>query len=418
MSRYYRNLWEDRDNYRMRNELVALFQTWGWDHKIIVGQSWFALRTKTLQYNTNTSLASYADSPSADRFPALDLVTGERVNLLTGEVMAAPPEIVYRANPAVDRTQRAGTRSYYANDLVTLVPGRLIVQAGVRYIENIWKVDNRAEPEDSYARVPEDDITHSLGVVWHLTPNKAWTLYANRTEAFQPNIQMDHAADDSEPVPLKSQTGIQYEAGVKYVWRDKFTSLLSWYDIMQNNVAASYAAYTPLPEGGMSSVRTRWRTIDGIHSRGFEAGFNWRASPALSVFGGYAYTHTVNEDKETGGGRHYRVPLHAVSLFGRYAVKRGPLAGLSFNCGFVWRDITLPQDRGGDPAQRPMWTVPPYLSIDLGATYAVKLSKKVRATLSARAANITDHLNYLNTNNLYTSITAPRTFTLGAGLSF
>lgn len=413
ISRYYRDGQNEGDTLRLRNELVVLFNTWGWDHKMIIGQGWTRLTDDRVHYTSNTSTATYANSPSTTLFPAIDIVTGERIDPTTGALVGVP-EIELRPDATRNTSRWTSMRSYYVNDLVTIIPNRFIVQAGIRYIESLSKMDDATTPANTYSKLSEDAITNSVGVVWHLVKNKAWTLYANRSQSFQPNFQLDYGEDGTAPTLLKAQVALQYEAGLKYVYRDKFNALFCWYDIMQNNTAVGRVQLTSNDDGTVTR-RTRYDTIDGVHSQGMELSFNWRASRELTVFGGYAYTHCVNEDT---GSRHYRVPLHAASFFARYAVRGGPLTGLSFNLGFTWRDTTIPEEVGGDIAQQPMWTVPPLQSIDVGVGYGFKPTKKIQLSFSARVTNLSNRINYLNTTNTYVSVTAPRTLTFAAALAF
>ncbi len=402
--RYFRQNDSDCLNYRLRGELIAQFPTFGLGHKMVSGLGWDKGRWDYLQLRSLNSDQAANPEMGLYPFPSISMLTGERRWTI--------PEVNFQAQPFTDYTQDMGSLSAYASDLITLVPDRLILQAGLRYITFKQTRDYATSPEDNYT-ITEDKFTHSVGLVWHLTKNRAWTLYANHCFTYKPNSQVDD--DGEERDPLDSMTADQNEIGLKYVYKDKFSALLSYYDINQKNTPESYIEYVVNPDGSNIS-RTRWGLIKGLRSRGAEMNFQWNASEELSLFGGYGYNHCVNEDT---GARHYYAPMHSFSAFGRYGIRRGALKGLSFNLGFIWRSSTVLQYQASTAlADRPMWSVPSYQSINAGVSYGFRTSRKVRWSVAFKLSNATDHLNFYNTYNTRASLQAPRTWTLSLVSSF
>jgi outer membrane receptor for ferric coprogen and ferric-rhodotorulic acid len=246
-----------------------------------------------------------------------------------------------------------------------------------------------------------------------LTRNRAWTLYANHCFTYKPNSQSDD--DGEERRPLESMTADQNEAGLKYVYKDKFSALLSGYDIHQKNTPESYIEFVLNPDGSNVSL-TRWGLIKGLRSRGAEMNFQWNASAGLSLFGGYGYNHCINEDT---GARHYYAPMHSFSIFGRYAIRNGAIKGLSFNLGFIWRSPTVLQYQANTALDdRPMWSIPAYQSINAGVSYGFRTGRKARWSVAFKLANATNHLNIYNAYNTRATLQPPRTWTLSLAAKF
>ncbi|MDR0902304.1 MAG: TonB-dependent receptor, partial [Opitutaceae bacterium] len=394
--RYYRNYNVDASAYRGRLELVAKFSALGAGHQMIFGGSLYSENLDTLLLRTTTS-------SSATGFPYADIITHVPGPTLPGLVSL---------NQNRDAREELVSRSVYVNDLISIVPDRLIMQAGVRHITvNEKRIDHIPTHTDADSNYDEDQdkVTYSLGAVWHLTKNKAWTLYANHCSTFQPNFgEMDYADDEAKAALLPPMTARQSEGGIKYVWQDKLSMLVCYYDILQKNTPEAYVdPYTS---------ESRKRVIAGLHSRGVEVNFNYRPSSEWSLFGGYAYTDCVNEST---GARHYRTPRHAVSLFSNYKLG-GPLSGLSLNVGVIWRgdsDTLFSEAADGSVREEPIWATPDFLQIDIGASYALKIGK-MRWTAAVKLRNAADRLNYITTTNVSARLTLPRTWTFSLATRF
>lgn len=394
--RYYRIYDMDSSAYRGRLELVSQFQTFGAKHQMIFGGSLYTEKQDNMILRTTTS-------SSATGFPYADIITH-----VPGLTSSGSMSLNLNRDVRMDFS----SRSAYANDLISIVPERLIMQAGVRYITtNQKRIDHISTHTDAESNYDEeqDKVTYSLGAVWHLTKNKAWTLYANHCSTFQPNFgDMDYADDETKATLLPPMTARQLEGGIKYVWRDKLSMLVCYYDILQKNTPESYV--DPF------TSENRKRVIAGLHSQGVEVNFNFRPTRHWSLFGGYAYTDCINEST---GARHYRTPRHAVSLFNNYKLG-GPLSGLSFNIGVIWRgdsETLFSEAAAGSVREEPAWSAPDFLQLDVGASYALKIGK-MRWTAAIKVRNATDRLNYITASNVAARLTAPRIWTFSLAARF
>ncbi|OAM91247.1 TonB-dependent receptor plug domain-containing protein [Termitidicoccus mucosus] len=381
LSPIYRFYDYDYKNVRTRNELVAKINTWGLKHQIIGGWSWDRQERR-----------SYRRESTAGEYPKIDL--------FNHEPRPVPEEYKNRsklknANP--NSLQTMYLPAYYINDLISMFEERFFIQTGFKYIDNRRNTINMRYNPVRTDFVEEESTTHSLGLVYHFTRDKAWTLYLNNNTTYSPNFTL--ARDGSM---LKSREGDQYEGGIKYVYKDKFSAMFSAYSIQIKNE----------PELVDGDDTDYYITTDGIRSRGVEFIAHWNVTPVWQIYGGYAYTHCI--DKRTGD-RRYNVPLHGVSLFTRYQLKQGPLKGLSFRFGYQWRDSSMSGVNASSP--EPEWRIPTFINITAGASYEIRMKKK-RFQISLQVKNLTDQYNISNARNIYVRVADPRTWILGLGSRF
>ncbi len=213
LSPIYRFYDYDYKNVRTRNELVAKVSTWGLNHQIIAGMSWDRQERR-----------SYRLESPANTYPKIDLFNHEP---------RSTPEN-FKNHSALTRVatnslQTMYLPAYYINDLISIFEERFFIQAGFKYIDNRRdNVDYR--PGRTPQHLEEESTTHSLGLVYHLTRGKAWTLYLNNNTTYSPNFR-----PNPDGSMLKSREGDQYEGGIKYVYNEKFSAMFSVYSILIKN---------------------------------------------------------------------------------------------------------------------------------------------------------------------------------------
>ncbi|MDR2675720.1 MAG: TonB-dependent receptor plug domain-containing protein [Opitutaceae bacterium] len=471
ISRYYRQWYQKYDNYRVRAEFALNDVKTGFlNHKVIVGWGWEDLTTDSLRlqtlynrpvYNGETNTWAFHTGSDYDyrdttalRIAAANILTHvpgrvpytsgglqpyvvEGVNAAGYEIIAPQDPAVGSNLPRVNINELITTqnRSWYFSDLMSLLKDRMFLQFGLRYVD-IKRIENRrglvynrfstAEndrriTDKRYDVYYEHPLTHSLGWVWHLTENRAWTLYFNNNASFQPNYRTEYP----EGPRLKSMTGTQYEGGVKYVYRNRFHATLSYFDILQENVPQN-GLISYIDEDGVPQDRWGTTTIAGLHSKGFELTFNANPTRSWQLLGGYAYTHCINMEpaidintRKPLTKRHYRTPLHAVSILNTYKFNSGPVKGLEFTFGVQWRDTMLSQyiPYTTEIREEPAYKVPSFLNINLGAAYRFRIGK-VRMTARINVSNATDEFNALASYNVRVQWAAPRATTIALDTSF
>lgn len=425
VSRFYRHRTQEAKNYRMRNEFVFKFPTFGIKHQMIAGQSWDDLYLRSTTWRTQYNI------PGAPGYPNVTdgLAPANILTHVPGYITVIPnnvpipnpqsnPGLIHLARLHEDTVRDSGSLSFYLSDLMSVWNERVFIQAGIRYLDTRRDTTNYhiGSTTDARYNIPihEYPLTHSFGLVYHVTKNRSVTLYFNNNSTFLPNYMREYPGGPDLP-PIE---GTQYEGGVKLVYKDKINALFCYFDILQKNVPERYAGTyldatgAPIPEGYM------WRTIKGLHSKGAEFSFNANLTASWSVFGGYAYTDCTNQDT---GKRHYRVPLHSLALFSSYGFKTGPVKGLSFNAGLRWYDTSMAQYLEASPADyvryEPEWKVPRFLSIDVGASYSFRIGK-LRMSAKVKVSNLADEINYVTTYNTRASVAAPRTITVALATRF
>jgi outer membrane receptor protein involved in Fe transport len=463
VSRYFRDWIQSYDAYRARVEFVLTdVDTWFVRHKLILGAGWEDLATDDIRLQSLHNRTTLGRIP-ADGAPYMPFETlfNDNLRLAPANILDHTPEHVpwvggplqplvfdhYNADgipviaqhvpgdygstlPRVNVNQRMTTRmiSYYFSDRMSLLDGRAFVQFGLRYLNAKRTEDRRglvynrfsaAENDrrltDKYYRVyNEDPLTHSFGLVYHLTKNKQWTAYFNNNASFYPNYSTEYP----EGPKLKSMTGTQYEAGVKFfdVKNNRFHATLSYFNITQRNVPqAGQVTYTD--ESGV--VRDRWGTITikGLNAQGAELGLNAMPLPGWQVVGGYAFIRSINLDPQMNpntGERfdrhHYRTPRHSVSMRNTYKFTNGPVRGLTLGLGLQWRDTMLAQyiPYTNEIRAEPPYRVPSYLNIDADVAYGFKLGKKLFCVARLKVSNATGEYNALASYNIRVNWARPR----------
>ncbi len=395
MPRSWRDVPRGTEMYSTRNELIAALKIGPTQHRLLAGHAW------TQQYNdpkTSRSVKNYGGlSAALANDDGVHSNTGRTFNsypdLTLAQFMANPklagfnPNLLLPINvfepansPAVPPPaqrpplfldtwahQKTDNRELYFNDLVSFFAERLFWQIGMRHTEVSRAAINRMQGTFPFKTVnlsapkvftSSKATTYSTGVVWHLTADKNWSLYANANNSFEPEfrIQADGSALDPEE-------GNQKEAGVKFsLWSGRIQGTLSAYDIQQDNVTQA----DPENPGYFKQEK-------GLLSTGFEANFNLRLTDAWRVFGSYAYTDA--REKNTGLTQD-RQPKNRFTLFNRYDFKTGVLRG-----GYVSLGSIFVGHRDSDRANarnEPQWTAPEYWRFDVIVGYKVPVSKGSR----------------------------------------
>ncbi len=464
VSRVYRDWQQDYDAYRARAEFVFTdVNTWFVNHKFILGMGWEDIATDDIRlqslYNrTNLANTSTPYNPFATMLtdnlrlaPAniLSHAPGHvpwtsgalQPLVLSGEVSSdGTPVIVQQVPgdygstlPRVFVNQRLTTRvlSYYFSDLMSLLDNRMFVQFGLRYVDARRGEDRRGTVynrfssslndrrllDKYYVEYHEYPLTHSFGLVYHLTKDRAWTAYFNNNASFYPNYRTEYP----EGPKLKSQTGTQYEAGLKFfdVKNNRFHATLSYFDITQRNVPQNGLVYW-MNEDGVPDARWGTLTIEGLHSTGFELSFNASPLPGWQVLGGYAFTRCINLDPQVNPNtnekldrHHYWTPRHSVSMLNTYKFNNGPLRGLSFSLGLQWRDTMIAQyvPYTNEIRREEPFRVPSYLNINAHAAYGFKIGKKLWMVARLKVSNATDEYNALASYNIRVQWARPRNTT-------
>jgi len=202
-----------------------------------------------------------------------------------------------------------------------------------------------------------------LGILYDA--NDWLTLFASRNESFVPKRFINSQGSQVDDPEMS----VQYEIGAKFDLMDTGLSAnLTYFLIEKNDVLMAD------PVNPQLSVPIGQVTSDGI-----EASIEGQPAPGLTLLFGYGYNVTEISKADVNQGNRFRnSPKHTASLFTRYDVQTGPLAGFG-----VSGSINYVGERWSTDDN--LIEFPSYTRIDLG----VYIPVTDRAEFSIYAQNLT-----------------------------
>lgn len=356
--------WED-DDKRILSRAVLSSQT--------TGDNWTAHTDLGLSFETGPighELVVGGDYTWFDRHneSAVGLAAGLDVYAPVYDLARHPATFAIPSLGSATK-ERSRTGGLFAQDRVTLTDQIKLI-AGVRWSHyRQTTVSARGGGSADTNSQTQTAWTSQFGLLY--TPVEALALFANRTSSFLP-VQGVTAAG----LPLKPETGAQYEVGAKAQLLGGRLSLNgALFHLKRGNVAVSDrdSPSALIPIGAQLA-------------RGFELSVNARPIDGLSLYAGYAYTDaTTTEDTNAAlvGKRIRNIPAHSLALRGDYAVESGSLKGLGFG-----GSATRTSARAGDIDDS--FELPGYWRVDAQASYALTENIRVAASIE----NLTNERYY------------------------
>jgi iron complex outermembrane receptor protein len=219
---------------------------------------------------------------------------------------------------------------------------RLSVLLGARY--SSFDVSYRSACCDETALEPlpsgfagiagysDDDLTFQFGTTYALTPGI--NAYLSYGETFLPRNQFvanpDAPDDPEQAIRTPPEAGVSYEVGLK---GEAFERQLSWsvatFDIRRENIAEDAPGENPL---GFVVLQGEQR------ARGVEVDFQGEVRPGWDVYGSLAVINNKFVKGDLTGFRSFVAPKFGASFFSSYEIQQGPLAGLGFGGGLIYKD--------------------------------------------------------------------------------
>lgn len=274
----------------------------------------------------------------------------------------------------------------YLQDQMEL-PWNIHLLAGFRYdqghtFENYYDYYGNETPT---SQIDHPSPTPRVGILWQPVPQAS--VYATYTENF------GDSPLGNTPVPgqiLPAESAQQYELGVKTEWFQKrLSATASIYELTKQNIP------TADPTNSNYTI-----AIGEARSRGFEFDLAGQMTKGWSVIGSYSYIDSVttqdNNSPRFQGLRFPGIPYNSGSLWTTYQVQRGPLKGLKFGAGVLYRDpeIAWESPTGGSyQADR----IPSYAIFNAMASYGWKMWK-TKFTAQLNVNNVFDR-NYFSSVN-------------------
>ncbi|MFN6470972.1 MAG: TonB-dependent siderophore receptor [Nostoc sp. SerVER01] len=316
LTRFYRTIFDDYNQYNLRGEIRGNFNIGATEHKLLAG----------VEYN---KYSSRFNGVNAGFFGSIDVANPTfDVPIPTG-----------LTNRTVDFSD--SNWGVYIQDFIKFGQFRLL--AGLRYggFENIN--GGVTQQEDNY-------ISPSIGLVYSLTDSAS--VYASFSQSTEPQSGLLSDGGFAEP-----KKATQYEIGAKVnLLNDRLSVTAALFQLEQTNIAESD------PSNPDFSI-----LVGDVRSRGFELDVTGKVTENFSLIAAYTYldseiTSSVVPGQE--GNRPINTPEHSVGLYGKYEFTGGSLRGLSLGTGLVYVG-----EREGDNENT--FEVPGYVRVDLGAAYKI-----------------------------------------------
>lgn len=314
--------WEKSETRVAQHEMVGEFSAQGIRHNLVAGIE---------HYETQQSYNFFFSS-----LASIDLLNP-----------------VYGAQPGpggfvlfADQNDSKATGAYL-QDLVSLGE-RWKMLVGARYDRVKNSTINLLNGQRS-RRSPDHAFSPQLGFVFQ--PDGATSVHVSYGESFL-SITSGRTASGAD---LEPETGQQIEAGVRRLWLDgQVSSSLAVYKITRQNVS------TPDPVTPTFRVQTGEQ-----RSRGVEVELAGTLLPGWDIISSASYidAEVTRDNTFAVGSRLPGAPRYSASLWSKYTLQTGVLAGLELGGGAYYVDeraVALPN---------PSWMLPSYVRFDAMAAY-------------------------------------------------
>ena len=227
-----------------------------------------------------------------------------------------------------DATTDSSQTGIYLQDQIEL--GKLNLLGGMRYDWANSDLDDKTA-SNSDASYDAQHFTWRVGAIYNF--DNGISPYASYSTSFEPVTQAPGAGQS----PFDPTTAQQFELGVKYAPEgEDYQIIASYYDLTQQNVLF-YENATSL-----------YYQTGEIRSKGFELEAHAEINQNLKLVASYSHINQeVTETVRTAelGKTPARLPIDQASLWAKYEVLDGPLAGLGIGggvrfLGSSWGDAT------------------------------------------------------------------------------
>ncbi|MBE9040678.1 TonB-dependent siderophore receptor [Oscillatoriales cyanobacterium LEGE 11467] len=305
-----------RESVALQTNIVGDFDTGSISHELLFGADFSNNSTsRVTEGNFNAPLPINIFDPVYEAFPRDE-----------SQFVSVLDEFV--------RTNRLGI---YLQDRVSFTD-ELTLLAGLRYDT----VEQTLTTGDTFrgpiARIPgdrqsqdNDALTPRVGLVYQPIPELSF--YTSYSRSFTPNTSTTEEGDFLEP-----EEGDGFEVGVKTELSDgRLFANLAYFNITRQNVAA--------PDPNATSVFNAFIGTGEQNSQGFEFDLGGELLPGWSLVASYSHIDAeVTEDTVIPIGNHLiGIPRNSASLWTKYTIPSGDLAGLGFGVG-----INYVGEREGD----------------------------------------------------------------------
>lgn len=260
-------------------------------------------------------------------------------NLATFPPQYLPDQPITQNDPApvsdrpdnIDARDR-NSRAVYMSNLTTMFGGKFKFLVGGRYDhqQQYLVLSGEKSPRDT-------DFTPQAGLIY--APRDDLNFYASYSRSFVPRRELGNRFNPENPrvpiqFPLDPLIGTGRELGVKMDLFDaRISGTIALFEIIFDNFVRN-ERISYFDERGIERFFNESRQDVKAKSEGIEFDFILSPRPNWQIVTGYAYIETTNgigadsTFKDTKG-----VPRHQFTLWSRYTIEDGALAGLSIGGG-------------------------------------------------------------------------------------
>jgi iron complex outermembrane receptor protein len=273
-------------NHDLLETLAGEFDTWGVEHKMVLGaeQDWFITNHDTFTTTSTTNLTTFAQGSA---FGPINTAGGGPFPLVPN----VPPGTALTQNVFDNPSFRQNRFGFFGQDVIDLTD-RLHVLGGARFdymtqeyarsdttiIPALGGVVNEIGPTRTY-----DTFNHfspRVGLTYDLIPD-TMSAYAMYSKSFTPSVGV---ANFSAPTPLLPEIGDIWEGGFKTQLSDKFALRTSGYWIKEHNI--NVEQFNPTPGAALPFFFTQ----AGLQrSQGVEGNLTGQLTERLTTISNVSY---------------------------------------------------------------------------------------------------------------------------------
>ncbi len=254
----------------------------------------------------------------------------------------------------------------------------------------------------------EGDVTPNAALLYNATKQLGFYVsYATSYQPADPTLQ-DFNGNTGGFDP---QSGVSYEAGVKYDLPSNRASLaLALFQTERDNVIVQDTSLGPVNGNGQPYYLQQ----GGQSAQGVEFSSEVRLLENWRLLGTFAY---IDASYENGPFAEpvAKTPEFSWSLFTRYDITSGPLKNLGASLGLVWQDERMGGNAARTAASPDPLMLPSFYRVDAGLFYRINKNMDVALNIE----NLLDETIFVDgTTGANLQVAAPRTVSLRVGYRF
>lgn len=318
------------------------------------------------------------------------------IHIYTGQALSPVRDVSTGWGPVTTSDQFEW--NLYAQNQAAFLDRRWVLTLGVGY------------GQQHFADAPtrKSDAVPMAGLLYQVTPRLA--LYASYATSYQP-ADPTLETFEGRSGTFDPQTGVNYEAGVKYDLPDGRASVagaLFWTE-RDNVIVRDLSRGDVNLNGNPYYIQQKGQRAGGLElSAEIRPLEGWRLNATFAW---------IDASYETGlfPKPVAKTPEFSWSLYTRYDFTRGPLRGLGASMGVIWQDDRMAGNAARTASSPDPLTLPAFWRVDAGLFYRVN----EHLDLSLQVQNLLDETIFVDgTTGANLQMAAPRTVTLRLGYTF